>query len=84
MRDYTKVWEALNQGQHVLLLVDVPDAEQFNSRVEVIASWFAKIVKERHGAVDFRMLNNTFLCVRRLVNVPAYPGVPNMKVMVDR
>lgn len=84
MRDYTKVWEALNQGFHVLLLVDASSSEEFDSRVETIAAWFSKIVKDRYGVLDFRMLNNAFLCVRRLVYAPAYPGVPNMKVMVDR
>lgn len=74
MSDYTEVWEVLNSGKHVMLLIDHQgDDEYFSLKIADIRKWFDSIVKEDYGPLDLLMKNNSFLSLRKLVSLPIYP-----------
>ena len=71
MTDYHKIWQVLNSGKHVLLLIrDEGDPDVFQAHVSRIREWFGPVVKDDYGRLDLLMQNDAWLSMRRFQGLP--------------
>lgn len=85
MARYDKVWQVLNSGKHVLLLITYEgDEEIFHARVQDVREWFRPVVKADYGDLDLLMANDAWLSLRRFRGIPCPtdPERDGVQVMV--
>ena len=70
VKSYDPVWEALKEGLNVLILVDHLDDEMWELKTSSVKEWIKPLIEHVYGPNDFVMKNGTWLCLRKLREVP--------------